>query len=72
MPPKDIVEVDKIWKLKRCIYGLYDAPREWYNQLSEKLKEFGGTISTYENSLFMWHKDDVLEGIMTIHVDDLI
>ena len=72
MPPKDICEVDKIWKLKRCLYGLNDAPREWYNKLSEKLKEFGGTISMYDNSLFMWHKDDVLVGIMTIHVDDLI
>ena len=26
----------------------------------------------YDNSMFIWHKDNVLEGIMTTHVDDLI
>ena len=26
-PPKDIRENGRVWKLKRCLYGLSDAPR---------------------------------------------
>ena len=45
MPPKDIREPNKVWKLKRCLYGLNDAPREWYNKLSERLTALGGQIA---------------------------
>ena len=27
-PPEDLMEEGKVWKLKRCLYGLSDAPRE--------------------------------------------
>ena len=72
MPPKDIREDNKVWKLKRCLYGLNDAPREWYNKLSEKLVNLGGQVSLFDKALFMWHKESKLVGVMTIHVDDLI
>ena len=29
-PPPDIAEPGFIWKLKRCVYGVNDAPRAWY------------------------------------------
>ena len=32
-PPREFSEVGKIWKLDRCLYGLNDAPREWYNRV---------------------------------------
>ena len=72
MPPKDIREPNKVWKLKRCLYGLNDAPREWYNKLSERLTALGGQVSLYDKALFMWHKGGKLVGVMTTHVDDLI
>jgi len=72
MPPKDIRVPNEIWKLKRCLYGLNDAPREWYNKLSERLTALGGQVSLYDKALFMWHKDEQLIGVMTTHVDDLI
>ena len=70
-PPPELHEEGTIWKLKRCLYGLSDAPREWYNRLSMELKRLGGMISLYAKSMFLWHnKSEELEGLITIHVDD--
>ena len=70
-PPPELHEEGKIWKLKRCLYGLSDAPREWYNRLSMELKNLGGIISLYDKSMFIWHnKAKELEGLISIHVDD--
>jgi len=72
MPPADVREENKVWKLKRCLYGLNDAPREWYNKLSEKLVGLGAKVSLYDKALFMWHKEGKLVGVITTHVDDLV
>ena len=70
MPPKDVRTEGVIWKLKRFIYGLNDAPRAWYNKVKSEFKKLGAVLSKYDNSLFMWHKDGQLVGILVCHVDD--
>jgi hypothetical protein len=37
-PPLERAEPGKLWKLKRCIYGLCDAPRSWYIRVKDMLK----------------------------------
>ena len=69
-PPKEVCEEGKIWRLKRCLYGLSDAPREWYDRVCREMTTLGGIISLYDKSLFMWHVDDQLVGMITTHVDD--
>lgn len=70
-PPRDVCSKDVVWKLKRCIYGLNDAPRSWYNKVCDVLLELGATKSSYDNALFLWHNDEGdLIGILTSHVDD--
>ena len=70
-PPRDVCPEDKVWRLRRCIYGLNDAPRSWYNRVKELLLQLGGTISVYDNALFLWHDGrGALMGIMVSHVDD--
>lgn len=32
LPPKE-ANVDKIWLLQKCPYGLVDAPRKWYSKV---------------------------------------
>ena len=54
-PPIEICEEGKIWQLKRCLYGLSDAPREWYDRVCEEMKKLGGRVSLYDKSVFMWH-----------------
>ena len=62
----------KIWRLKKTVYGLADAPRVWYLRLKEELLKLGVTSSTYDQGLFYWHSLKGLEGILVCFVDDLL
>ena len=54
-PPTEICEEGKIWQLKRCLYGLSNAPREWYDRVCQEMKKLGDKVSLYDKSVFMWH-----------------
>ena len=69
-PPADIAAKNKLWKLKRCLYGLNDAPRAWYTRVRDVFLKLGAVASIYDPALFMWHKNDQLIGILVCHVDD--
>ena len=70
-PPVDAQTV-KIWKLNKCVYGLADAPREFYLRLTSELDKLGSTSSSLDKALFTWQSEGELYGIMLIHVDDLL
>ena len=70
-PPKEAGK-GKLWRLRKALYGLNDAAREWYLKVHETIAEMGGTRSTYDNAIFYWQKDDQLCGLCTTHVDDFI
>jgi len=70
-PPKEVCPSNKIWRLKRCIYGLSDAPREWYNKVVEELVKLKGVRSLIDPAMFMWYNPaDELIGHLSCHVDD--
>lgn len=70
-PPSDVCSKSEVWSLKRCIYGLNDAPRSWYERVKEVLLSLGGVVSAYDNALFLWHTTKGnLCGILVSHVDD--
>ena len=70
-PPEDICEVTKVWKLKRCIYGLKEVPRAWYKRVRREMLKLGGSLSKYDNAIYLWHsKTGELEGMLISHVDD--
>ena len=72
-PPSDVCSSDIIWLLKRCIYGLNDAPRSWYNRVREVLIALGAIVSSFDNALFIWYDSDGnLMGVLATHVDDFI
>ena len=73
-PIKELSELGKIWKIKRCIYGLCDAPRNWYNRVKHELiNKLGGQISKFDKAYFLWHHEDgIVSGIIALHVDDFI
>ncbi len=70
-PPKEAC-TDKIWCLKKCVYGLADAPRKWYLTFSEKLLELGCSVSKHDPGVFMFHHDGKLQGILACFVDDVV
>lgn len=72
-PPAEMGEEGKVWKLQRCLYGLNDAPREWYNRLYSELKKLNGKVSKYDSALFFWYNESAgLIGIFVSHVDDFV
>ena len=71
-PPAEICGKNKVWRLRRCIYGLSDAPRAWYSKVTEELVKLGGVKSTLDNAMFMWFENDQLVGHLVCHVDDFV
>ena len=70
-PPQDICPKSEVWRLKRCLYGLNDAPRSWYERVKEVLLHLGGVVSAYDSAVYLWHnKDETLCGMLVSHVDD--
>ena len=70
-PPPE-ANTNKIWKLRKCIYGLSDASRQWYITLKQEMTKLGVQISKVENGIFYYQNNGKLIGIMACHVDDLL
>ena len=69
--PADVCSKSEVWKLKKCIYGLNDAPRAWFKKVAGALIELKGRVSAYDNALYMWYNEDnKLKGVIAMHVDD--
>ena len=58
----------KVAKLKKCIYGLKQSPREWYARLAEHLRLSGFAPSTFDPCVFI-HSTGKL--ILAVYVDDI-
>ena len=70
-PPKEANAVGKLWKLRRCVYGLNDASRYWFMRVREELYKVGCKSSKADPTVFYFHCPS-LEGLMVSHVDDFI
>jgi len=55
-------------KLKRCIYGLKQSPREWYYRLVEYLGPFGFAITAWDPCVLVHESGDLF---LAIYVDDI-
>ena len=63
----------KLWRLRKCTYGLSDAGRHWYIKVVTELKSLGATQPSLDQALFVWYNTvGDCDGIMAIHVDDFI
>jgi len=60
-----------VCKLHKAIYGLRQAPRAWFNRLSDSLLEFGFTQLLVHTSLFLFHQGAV-HLFLLIYVDDIL
>ena len=72
-PPKEAGMQGKLWKLRKCLYGLRDASRAWYERVADKLEAAGFKRSDYDAGLFFKHNSQgKLIGVVGLHVDDFI
>ncbi len=70
-PPPEF-DNGRLWKLKKTVYGLCDAPRAWFIRLKDEVKKLGLTPCNLDPTLSYWYKNGKLEGVMCIHVDDIL
>ena len=49
LPPPE-ANTTKLWKLNTSVYGLCDAPRAWYQKLSDEFTKVGATKSSFDSS----------------------
>ena len=68
-PPKEM-NTDKLWKLRKYVYGLKQASRKWYMKISKELKALGVNKSKMDEAFFFWYHEGKLAGLVAAHVDD--
>ncbi|GJU83784.1 retrovirus-related pol polyprotein from transposon TNT 1-94 [Tanacetum coccineum] len=62
---------DKVYRLKKALYGLKHAPRAWYDELFNFLISKGFSKGSIDPTLFITkHGEDIL--LVQIYVDDII
>ena len=72
-PPgfEDYKNPEHVYKLKKAMYGLKYAPRQWYETLSEFLFSQGYDRGTSDKTLFIKKKkEDII--LVQVYVDDII
>ena len=74
LPKEGVPDVDpgSIVEICKYVYGLADAPRQWWLCLSSELENIGMKRSALDPCVYYWYQQGVLEGILAFHVDDLI
>ena len=72
-PPgsEDSKHPEYVYKLDKALNGLKQAPRAWYETLSQFLLESGFTRGTIDTTLFL-HKVKGNVILVQIYVDDII
>ncbi|CAI7755844.1 unnamed protein product [Closterium sp. NIES-53] len=60
------------WSLRRPVYGLRQAPREWHDTLRTTLAALGFAPSTADPSLFLRTDTSLSPFYILVYVDDLV
>ncbi|CAI7780168.1 unnamed protein product, partial [Closterium sp. NIES-54] len=60
------------WSLRRPVYRLYQAPREWHDMLRTTLAALGFVPSTADPSMFLRTDTSLPSFYVLVYVDDLV
>ena len=70
--PLEGVEEGVLLEVVKSVYGLPDAPRAWYEELTSFPKELGFQPLRFDPAFMVYYCDDKSVGAMLIlHVDDV-
>lgn len=70
-PPGYHAPPGKFCRLKKSLYGLRQAPRNWFSKLASALTKYGFLQSRADYSLFSYIRGSVILHVL-VYVDDLI
>ena len=62
---------DKVYKLKRYLYGLKQSSRQWYLKFHQAILEIGFEISPLDHCVYIWKCYNELT-ILSLYVDDIL
>lgn len=72
-PPQEVDSSGQVlWKLKKGVYVLNDASREWYLTVRKLLHTLGYVQVKTDPARFYWYDNYKLSGLLLMHVDDFI
>jgi len=71
-PPQAHVPDGLLWELRKCAYGLTDAPRRWYEAVVALLLSLGYVRCEVDHGLFFLFVGGRLLFVIATHVDDFL
>ena len=71
-PDETPEHVGKVFRLQRALYGLRQDGREWFLKFSSTMKQLGFTQSLADPGVYIKYKDDQIDIILIVYVDDII
>ena len=71
-PPMDLKGQDPrgLWRLKKAVFGLTEAPRYWWLRIREDLLATGWIELRFLAATFLLYDGDKVVGALVLHVDD--
>ena len=70
-PPKE-ADTLKIWKLNKCVYGLGDAARMWYEKIVGFFVKHKTRQSKLNKAFFFYRGESGIGGAICVDVDDIL
>jgi Reverse transcriptase (RNA-dependent DNA polymerase) len=61
-----------VWRLRRALYGLRQAPRAWYMRLKAELERVGFAASELDPGLYSKRSADGEVAYVLVWVDDML
>lgn len=71
-PPQAKAPAGVVWELRKCAYGLMDAPRWWYQTVCALMERLGYDRAESDHGLFLHHADEACDFGLATHVDDFL
>lgn len=71
IPDGVLSNTNKVWRLKKSLYGLKTAAKCWYKTLQNALLGMGLMKSDHESCLYIKHRGNLVTVIL-VYVDDMI
>ena len=72
MLPLKEANTNNVWHLKKCPDDLVDASRKWYEKVKSVLISLNLSMSKGDLSIFYYHKNEKLSGLIAINLDDFL
>ena len=76
-PPEEVklmlgLKQHELFRILKAVYGLLHAPKAWSDKLGKELAKQGWIQSKLEPCVWRLYEGGVLQGLIGIHVDDLL